>query len=103
MHIRNHNNAFVTADVYPHAAPDAQPLFLASSPHFVVIPDGTVTYNAKPVTLAEEAKRAGEYLLALIEAERIAGKVFDDRVERAERYLIKSLAQSLANVGEDAP
>ena len=95
MYIRNHNNAFVTADVYPHAAPDADPRFLATSPHFAVIPDGTVTYNAKPVTLAEEAKRAGEYLLALIEAERIAGKASASGV-------IAFLAQSLANVGKDA-
>lgn len=92
MYIRYHNNEFVAADVYPHAAPDAPPLFLASSPHFAVLPDGDVTYNAKPVTLAEETKRVGEYLLALIAAEKIAGKVSDSSV-------IAFLAQSLVNVG----
>lgn len=96
MYIRTHNSAHVAADVYPHAAPDADPRFLATSPHFAVIPDGTVTYNAKPVTLVEEAKRTGEYLLALIEAERIAGKAGDSSV-------IAFLAHSLASVGKDAP
>ena len=84
MYIRHHNDndLFIKATIYPHAAPDASPLFLASSPHLAVLPDGDVTYNAKPVTLAEEAQRCGEYLLALMEAERIAGKTPDrDAVE----------------------
>ena len=91
MHIRKHDDSFVAATIYPHATPDENPLFLAASPHFTVLFDGAVTYNAKHVTLAEEARRCGEYLLALIEAERIAGK--GDGGNSAVAFLAKSLTE----------
>lgn len=88
MYVKLHHNGHVIADVYPHAAPTADARFLASSPHFAIMPEGDILFNARPVTVELVAKEAGEMLLAIIEAGRIAGSTVD-------RNVLQSLAEML--------
>lgn len=89
MYIRHHNNnEFVTADVYPHAAEDADPRFLSVERHFAVLPEGDILYNGGEVTVEGIAKDAGEMILAAIAAEQIVGAT-------ADRSVLRFLAESL--------
>ena len=63
--------------VYPFAEPDSDPRFLASSPHYTVMPEGDILHNGKVVTVDSEIYDAMCRILAIVEAERISGKVVD--------------------------
>lgn len=74
MYIKYNNDNFVKATVYPFAKPDDDPRFIGSSPSVAVMPDGDILYNGKAVTVESVVADAAALILAVIEAEKIAGK-----------------------------
>jgi len=77
MYVRHFDGSHVVADVYPFAEPDSDPRFLAASPHYAVMPEGDILYNGKVVTVEGEINEAVRRILAIVEAERIAGGQID--------------------------
>lgn len=77
MYVRHLANSHVLADVYPFAEQGSDPRFLASSPHYVVVPEGEILYNGQVVTVDSEIDEAVRRILAIVEAERISGKIVD--------------------------
>ncbi len=77
MYIKHLDGVHVAADVYPFAEPDSDPRFLAASPHYAVMPEGDILYNGNVVTVEGEINEAVRRILAVIEAEKIAGKAVD--------------------------
>lgn len=53
------------------------PRFVGSSPSVAVMPDGEILYNGKRVTVENVASDAAKLILAVIEAEKIAGNSGD--------------------------
>jgi len=77
MYVRQFDGNHIVADVYPFAEPDSDPRFLAASAHYAVMPEGDILYNGKVVTVEGEINEAVRRILAVIEAEKIAGKTVD--------------------------
>jgi len=88
MYVKLFDNTHVKADVYPLANHDSDPRFLAASPHYAVLPEGDILYNGKVVTVESEVNEAARRILAVVEAEKIAGKAVD-------RSIIATLATLL--------
>lgn len=96
MHIRRYPHRFddivgVIASVYPHATPDADPRFLASSPSVTVYAESGLTYQGRSITVEQAATEAAELILAICTAERLAGN-------EQNRDVMIYLAQQLAEV-----
>lgn len=77
MQVRTPCTAFVTAQVYPFASPEDDARFLASSPAFVVTPEGDILYQAKKTSVQQVAVEAAQMIAAAVKAEQIAGESVD--------------------------
>lgn len=77
MFVKLHDGTLVVASVYPFAQPHDDPRFVGSSASFSVMPEGDILFNGKPTTVDGVARQAAQMVAAVIEAERLAGKVVD--------------------------